>query len=202
MKGLYLITPDWEDTNKILSITEIALNQGICLLQYRNKFASKLLRLEQAKKLLKLCKKYNIPLIINDYVDLCLEIDAGGVHLGGEDVSVKEARHILGENKIIGASCYGNFNKGLLAKKTGANYLAFGGFYPSRVKKYSSDTPINIISKAKKELSLPVCAIGGISETNAEILVKEGADMIAIISSVFMANNPEKVIKQLNNFFL
>jgi thiamine-phosphate pyrophosphorylase len=189
MKGLYLVTPDWDDTDALIKATETALSVSVGLLQYRHKTANGELRLEQASALLKLCRQHNVPFIINDHIDLCITLDADGIHVGGTDASVAVVRTLIGKDKILGASCYGDFALAEQAQIAGASYVAFGGFYPSRVKKYEVSTPASIVSKAKSQLTLPVCVIGGMTPENAKPLVKEGADMVAAISSVYSADD-------------
>ncbi|GGC80002.1 thiamine phosphate synthase [Undibacterium terreum] len=191
LKGLYLVTPDWDDTQKLLDATEQALLGGAAVVQYRHKFAGEALRHEQAHALLQLCRHYQRTFIINDHVNLCLELDADGVHVGGTDASVAEVRMRLGKEKIVGASCYGDMQLARLARDTEASYVAFGGFYPSRVKKYAVTTPHSIIGQAKSEIPLPNVVIGGMTVDNAAPLVAAGADMVAAISSVYMAQDTQ-----------
>jgi thiamine-phosphate pyrophosphorylase len=201
MKGLYLVTPDWDDTDALIKATETALSVGIGLLQYRHKTANGELRLEQASALLKLCRQHNVPFIINDHIDLCIALDADGIHVGGTDASVVVVRTLIGKDKILGASCYGDFALAEQAQIAGASYVAFGGFYPSRVKKYEVSTPASIVSKAKSQLTLPVCVIGGMTPENAKPLVKEGADMVAAISSVYSADDIAIAVKEFAVLF-
>ena len=201
MKGLYLVTPDWDDTEALIKATEIALSAGVGLLQYRHKTATGELRLEQASALLKLCRQYNVPFIVNDHIDLCIALDADGIHVGGTDASVAVVRTLIGKDKILGASCYGNFALAEQAQIAGASYVAFGGFYPSRVKKYEVSTPASIVSKAKSELTLPVCVIGGMTPENAKPLVQEGADMVAAISSVYSAEDIATAVRDFAALF-
>lgn len=190
MKGLYLVTPDWDDTDQLLSITESALKAGVALLQYRHKTATEALRRLQATALRDLCRQYKVPFIINDHLALCEEIDADGVHVGGTDATVAAVRSVMGPNKIVGASCYGDLQRAHDAAAAGASYVAFGGFYPSRVKKYEVSTPIDIVSRAKTSLAVPVCVIGGMTPENAAPLVAEGSDMVAAISSIYQHEQP------------
>jgi len=190
MKGLYLVTPDWDDTDRLIDITAKALDAGAALVQYRHKTASEALRREQSSALLALCRRHTVALIINDHLSLCEQIDADGIHVGGTDSPVTEIRARLGADKILGASCYGDLQLARDAATAGASYVAFGGFYPSRVKKYEVTTPINIISRARRELGLPVCVIGGMTPENSTVLVEEGADMVAAISSVYQSDAP------------
>ena len=169
MKGLYLVTPDWDDTERLVDVSEQAIRGGASLLQYRHKTASEPLRQEQAVALLKLCRRLNVPLIINDHVDLCEAIDADGIHVGGTDASVASMRTRLGESKIVGASCYGDLQLARDAQGSGASYVAFGGFYPSRVKKYAVTTSPDIIATALTELSVPICVIGGMKIGRAHV---------------------------------
>lgn len=201
MKGLYIVTPDWDDTPKLLETTELALRGGAALVQYRHKNASVELRREQAECLLDLCRSYGRPLIINDFLDLCIALDADGVHVGGTDASVAQMRAALGPNKIVGASCYGSMELAHAAHHAGASYVAFGGFYPSRVKKYPVTTSPDIISQSKAEIALPVVVIGGMAPDNAAPLVDAGADMVAAISSVYLAGNPETAAREFARLF-
>ena len=120
MKGLYLVTPDWDDTEKLLDVTEQALRGGAVLVQYRHKTADAALRRHQAESLLALCRRHQRPLIINDFVDLCLAIDADGIHVGGTDMSVAQVRAAIGPDKILGASCYGDLQLARDAPRAGA----------------------------------------------------------------------------------
>lgn len=187
MRGLYLVTPNWDDTAALVDATGQALRSGAALVQYRHKTASPELRRDQAAQLLALCRRHAVPFIINDFVGLCLELDADGVHVGGTDASVAEARKLLGAGKIVGASCYGDRQLALDAAANGASYVAFGGFYPSKVKQYPVTTAADIVSWAKAEIALPCVVIGGMTPANAAPLVARGADMVAAISSVYGA---------------
>ena len=202
MKGLYLVTPDWDDTEKLLAATEQGLLGGASLLQYRHKTASDELQQEQATALLALCRRYRVPFIINDHVALCDRIDADGIHVGGTDASVAAVRTLLGKDKIIGASCYGDLELARQSAAAGASYVAFGGFYPSRVKKYAVTTQPDILTRARAELSLPFCVIGGMTVANAKPLVDLGADMVAAISSVYLADDQRTAAKEFTNLYL
>lgn len=192
LRGLYIVTPDWDDTARLLAVTEQALLGGAALVQYRHKTADISLRRQQALALLALCRRYHKPLIINDHLDLCTEIDADGLHVGGTDISVAEARAQIGADKILGASCYGDMQLARTAVATGASYIAFGGFYPSRIKQYAVTTPADIVSDAGKEFDLPRVVIGGMTLQNCQSLIANGAEMLAVISSVYMAENPRQ----------
>lgn len=201
MNGLYLVTPDWDDTDQLLAVSESALQSGVQLFQYRHKTASESLRIEQATALQKLCRQHRIPLIINDHLALLEQIDADGLHVGGTDMSVAQARAAIGAQKILGASCYGDLQLARDAAATGASYVAFGGFYPSRVKKYVVSTPVDIVSRARQELSVPVCVIGGMTPENARPLVTEGAHMVAAISSVYQSEDPAAAVAEFMRLY-
>ena len=192
MKGLYIVTPDWDDTAKLVQVSEEALRGGAAIVQYRHKTASPELRREQAAALLALCRRYQRPFIINDHLDLCLELDADGLHVGGTDAPVAEIREKLGAGKIVGASCYGDLGLAHRAHREGASYVAYGGFYPSRVKKYPVTTPLSIIAQSHAEIPLPVVVIGGMTLENSAPLVKAGAEMVAAISSVYLDQSPRE----------
>jgi thiamine-phosphate pyrophosphorylase len=195
MQGLYLVTPNWDDTARLLDLSEQALAAapsgpgGIAMLQYRHKEAGPALREEQAGALLALCRRYGVPFIVNDYVKLCVQTGADGVHLGGTDAEVAQVRALLGPDKIIGASCYGDLPRALDAQAAGASYVAFGGFYPSRVKQYAVTTQLGILDQARELIRVPNVVIGGMTPDNAAPLVARGADMVAAISSVYQAES-------------
>ena len=201
MKGLYLVSPDWDDTDKLVAATEQAIAGGASLLQYRHKTASAELRTEQASALLTLCRRLKVPLIINDHLDLCERIDADGVHVGGTDASVAEVRTKLGKAKIVGASCYGDLQLARDAAAAGASYVAFGGFYPSRVKKYEVTTSPDIITRALSDIDLPLCVIGGMTPQNARPLIELGANAVAAISSVYAATDHRSAAAEFASMF-
>ena len=201
MRGLYLVTPNWDDTAALLDATGQALRAGAALVQYRHKSAGPELRREQAAQLLALCRRHGRPFVINDHLDLCLELDADGVHIGGLDASVTVARKALGAGKIVGASCYGDKQLARDASTAGASYVAFGGFYPSKVKQYPVTTPAEIVGWAKTEIPLPCVVIGGMTPGNAAPLVARGADMVAAISSVYGAQQIDAAVQAFAYLF-
>ncbi len=201
LRGLYIVTPDWDDLSQLMAATELALQNGAALVQYRHKTACIEQRRAQASALLALCRQYHVPLIINDHVDLCLEIDADGIHVGGTDASIAEVRRAVGPDRIVGASCYGTLELAHAAHRDGASYVAFGGFYPSRVKKYDFRTAPDIIAQSKRDIPLPVVVIGGITLENAVPLVAQGADMVAVISSVYLVPVAERKTRALADLY-
>jgi thiamine-phosphate pyrophosphorylase len=201
MRGLYLVTPDWDDTDRLLEITGRALDGGAALVQYRHKSAPPAQRREQASALLRLCRGRGRPFLVNDYVALAMELDADGVHVGGTDAPVSAVRMALGPDKIVGASCYGDLALAQAAQDAGAGYVAFGGFYPSVVKKYAVTTSPAIVEQAKARLRVPVVVIGGMTAENARTLVEAGADMVAAISSVYRAEDAEAAAREFATLF-
>ena len=201
MRGLYLVTPDWDDTGRLLAVTDIALTAGASLVQYRNKSASPALRAEQAAALLALCRSHSRSLVINDHIDLCRELDADGVHLGGTDSPVAQARALLGPDKIVGASCYGELKLAEMAQQAGASYVAFGGFYPSPVKKYTFVTPPELVEVWRDRVALPMVVIGGMTPLNAAPLVRRGASMVAAITSVYADEDPAARVREFCALF-
>jgi thiamine-phosphate pyrophosphorylase len=202
MQGLYLVTPNWDDTDRLLQLSEQAMAAApIAMLQYRHKEAGPEQRSAQASALLTLCRRYNVPFIVNDYVELCEQLDADGVHLGGTDAEVAQVRARLGGGKIIGASCYGDLPRALDAQGAGASYVAFGGFYPSRVKKYVVTTSPAILDQARELIHIPSVVIGGMTPANAAPLVARGADMVAAISSVYQAESVVNAVGQFKLLF-
>lgn len=186
LRGLYIVTPDWDDTDKLVAATEQAIQGGAMLVQYRHKTASAILRREQANTLLQVCRRHSVPFIVNDDVELCLQLDADGIHVGGTDAGVAQVRAMVGRDKIVGASCYGSLQRARDACQAGATYMAFGGFYSSRVKKYTFKTEPCLLAEAKRDIALPAVVIGGMTVENCQALIEQGADMVAAISSVYM----------------
>ena len=188
-KGLYLITPDDPDTASLLARTAPLLAAGATWLQYRNKTAGDALRHEQAVALQSLCRQAGVPLIVNDDVRLAKAIGAAGVHLGEEDGDIAAARALLGAEATIGSSCYDQLQLAEAAVAAGADYVAFGAFFPSRSKAGTRRATVDLLSQAAS-LGVPRVAIGGITPDNAGSLIEAGADLIAVISGVYDAPDP------------
>lgn len=182
--GLYAITPDLADTELLCQMVEASILGGARVVQYRNKVADQKLRIKQSLALLEVCRKHEIPFIINDYVTLCLEINADGVHIGGDDGDIAAIKNMIGEDKILGVSCYGEFARAEEAEKAGADYVAFGACFPSSTKPNAPRAELDLFTQAKK-LNLPSVAIGGITLENAASAAEAGADAIAVIGELF-----------------
>lgn len=201
ISGLYAVTPDESDTALLTAKLRDALAGGAAVVQYRNKTADAALRLAQATALFKACRGHEVPLIINDHLELALEIDADGVHLGGEDGSIAAARKKLGPDKILGASCHNQLQNALEAQRAGASYVAFGSFFASGVKPDAVHAPLELLREAKEKLSVPVVAIGGITHANAPQLIAAGADSIAVISALFDAPDVKLAAQEFCDLF-
>lgn len=199
--GLYAITPDMADTEKLCELVEACLQGGASVVQYRNKIASPALREQQARALLLICRKHGVPLIINDFVHLCLAVGADGVHLGGDDGSLIEARAQLGNGKLLGASCYNRYELALQARFMKADYVAFGACFSSVTKPAAADAPVELFAKAAREIGLPIVAIGGITPENASQLVQSGADSIAVVSALFSASDVVQTARKFSQLF-
>lgn len=187
-RGLYLVTPDEADTQRLLARVAAVLGHA-ALLQYRNKRAGAALRRTQADALRALCDRAGIAFIVNDDVDLAHETGADGVHLGHDDAGVAQARGVLGEAAIIGVSCYDDADRARSAATEGADYVAFGAFFPSPTKPHARRAGPALLQDAAA-LGLPRVAIGGITPDNARSLVDAGADLVAVVSGVFDAPDP------------
>ena len=198
IKGLYAITPDETDTAELLRKVRLALLGGARVLQYRNKIADAALRLEQAWALRELTHEFSVPLIINDDVVLAQQVDADGVHLGGEDGSVAAARAVLGKDKLIGVSCYNRIELAHEAARQGADYVAFGSFFASTIKSNAVVASPELLRQARREIAVPLVAIGGITVLNGAHLLKAGADALAVISAVFSASDIQNAARQFS----
>ena len=188
VRGLYLITPDVHDTAQLCDRVRVVIGAA-ALLQYRNKSADAALRREQIAALLPICRAAGVPLIVNDDCALAKELGADGAHLGQDDGGLRAARELLGDAAILGATCHGDLALAAIAAAAGANYLAFGAFFPSPTKPGAPRAPLEVL-RASARFNLPRVAIGGITLDNAPLLVAAGADLLAVISGVFDAPDP------------
>ncbi|GAB4183440.1 MAG: thiamine phosphate synthase [Wenzhouxiangellaceae bacterium] len=185
-RGLYAITAQTDSVSALRNDVAAALAGGAVLVQYRDKSHNRKLRLQQASALAEICHAAQVPLLINDDIDLCLAVQAAGVHLGKDDAELAQARHRLGDQAIIGASCYADMQRAATAAAAGADYLAFGSFFPSLSKPAAPPCPPSLLKQARS-WQLPVVAIGGINTENGSALIHHGADLLAVISDLFGA---------------
>ena len=200
IRGLYAITPDLDDTARLCALVQASLDGGAALVQYRTKNADTALRTEQASRLLTLCRSYGVPLIINDHLDLCLNIGADGVHLGGDDGDITQARQMLA-GKWLGVSCYDRFERAQAAQAQGADYVAFGSCFGSSTKPDAVQAPLALLTRAARELTVPVIAIGGVTVDNAQLAVTAGADSVAVIQALFCAADVQQAAVRFSTLF-
>ena len=189
LAGLYAITPDEPNTAILVGKVGQALRGGASVVQYRNKTAGPELRLEQGRALAAICREAGAAFIVNDDLALALALDADGVHLGGDDGDLAEARQRLGQRKLLGASCYNRIELAEAAARAGVDYLAFGSVFSSGTKPGAVRASLAIFAEARRRFPLPLVAIGGITLENAPQVFAAGADAVAVISAVFDAGD-------------
>lgn len=189
--GLYGITPNWADTDRLLNAITQAHAGGMTALQWRRKNGQQAELIEQASAIRALCKRLALPFIVNDNWQMAAQLDADGVHLGKDDGPIEQARQNLGPNKIIGCSCYNQLTLAQQAITAGADYIAFGAVYPSSTKPQAPKAGLDLIRRAKAIAGThtAIVTIGGINTENAASLVQAGTDSIAVISSLFEAKD-------------
>ena len=199
--GVYALTPETADTERLLAQVEAALTGGVAAVQYRDKSGDVARRHEQASELVALCRRFGVPLIVNDDLRLADLAGADGVHLGRDDGSLREARIILGKNKFIGASCYQSIELALSAQAAGADYVAFGSFFASPTKPAAPRASLDLLREAAPVIHVPLVAIGGITLANAPQLLDAGADCLAVLSALFDAPDIRASAHDLNQLF-
>jgi thiamine-phosphate pyrophosphorylase len=183
LRGLYAVTPDLEDTPELVARVNAAIDGGAAAIQYRNKSATARTRSEQAQALADACRGRAL-FIVNDDAVLAARVAADGVHVGEGDGDVATARRQVGAAAIVGVSCYDDLGLAKARAREGADYVAFGSFFASRVKPAARHADLALLRDARA-LGLPVVAIGGITAANAASLFAAGADAVAVISDVF-----------------
>jgi thiamine-phosphate pyrophosphorylase len=201
LKGLYLITDETlTPYDKIEEKLIPAFENGCKILQLRDKTSNPELLLQTALTIKTLCDKYNVTYIINDNIDLAKEVDADGVHIGRDDEELSLARRLLGKDKIIGVSCYGDVMLAKEMEHRGADYVAFGAFFNSSTKPNAKTINLGVMEEAKRLCRVPVCAIGGITTQNAGELIERKTDMLAVITDVWSHDIAQKS-KQYESLF-
>ncbi len=191
---LYAITdPGWIPEDRFLEVVEQALRGGVDVLQLREKDKPRDFVIERGRQLLRLCRRYRVPLIVNDHPEIAKAIGADGVHVGRDDPPIPEARALLGPRAIIGASAYGDLDLALRLQEEGADYVAFGAMFPSPTKPDEPVVPLEVLREARKVLRIPIVAIGGITLENLPLLMEQGRpDAVAVISAIFGHPDPER----------
>ena len=186
INGLYAITdPDLIPAEKLIASVEQVILGGARVIQYRNKSASKTTQYDEAYELSILCKQHQVCFIINDDPQLAKAVNADGVHVGKEDGKIADARKQLGNQAIIGVSCYNQLENARRSMTQGADYVAFGRFFPSKTKPDAVQADLQLLKEAAQQLSMPIVAIGGINRDNAQELIQCGASSVAVINDLF-----------------
>ncbi|PKM21823.1 MAG: thiamine phosphate synthase [Gammaproteobacteria bacterium HGW-Gammaproteobacteria-14] len=209
IRGLYAITdPRLLDGSRLLTACEAALRGGARILQYRDKPASDTQRRQRALELLRLCRDHGALFIINDDSALAADIGADGVHIGQSDGDLSRARQRLGPDAIIGVTCHGDPALAHQAVMDGANYVAFGRFYPSLTKPHAMPadpavlaTRLPMVTTTTTTTPIAKVAIGGITPDNAPPLLKAGADALAVIHGLFGSDDIEARARQFSRLF-
>ena len=195
--SLYFIT---DSTNyaeeEFLYRVELALKGGVTLLQLREKEKSTREYIELAEKVHSIAKKYNVPLIIDDRVDVALAIDAEGVHVGASDMPVATARRLMGEYKIVGATAK-TVPWAKEAYEQGADYLGVGAIYPTTTKVKTVLTSTETLDAITKAVPIPVNAIGGLNKDNVDILKGINISGICVVSAIMKADDPKSATEEL-----
>ena len=198
IKGLYAITPDMADLNTLIHKTQLAIEGGAFMVQYRSKIQDRAVKIQQCAAILRLCREYDVPCIVYDDVEMCRVLKEDGVHLGENDDNIAEVRRILGEYAIIGSSCYDQLDRAKQAQKEGASYVAFGAVFPTPTKPNAPRATLELLREAKSQIHIPIVAIGGITVNNAHDVIEAGVDAIAVITSLYESNS----IKETAETFL
>ena len=198
LKGLYVLTDaTLTPTETMLEQVERVLKSGASVIQYRDKYASDEEAEKQCIRLQALCDYYEAVFIIDDRLEIAHRINADGLHVGEDDVSYEEARALLGDDKIIGVSCYGDIERAKKYANLGADYVAFGSFFPSPTKPLAKVVEPDVLKVAKEQLSVPICAIGGINEENIALLSRYEIAMYSLISAVYKEDAIEDNLEKL-----
>jgi len=205
ISGLYAVTPETGDSaveqDRLFANVALVLEGGARALQYRCKSPDATFRLSQARRLKVLCRQQGVTFIVNDDVELAAQVEADGVHLGREDAAIPLARARLGRSTLIGASCYDDLGRAGAAVNAGADYLAFGSFYPSSVKPHAVRPSLDLLRQARRRWRLPLVAIGGITLENAPKVIEAGADAVAVITAVFSSSDPRGSARSIARLF-
>lgn len=192
--GLYAVTPGEADTDVLLAKVVAAIGGGAAVVQYRAKALAADARRQQARSLARAPAVRRALFIVNDDPDLAADVDADGVHLGEDDPPIAQARARIGPRRLVGVSCYDDFDRARAAVDAGADYVAFGSFFASPVKPGARRASVELLARAGA-LGVPVVAIGGITAANARTLVDAGASAVAVISDVFAHDDPADVTR-------
>ena len=196
---LYAVTDrHWLGDRTLYEVVKESLDGGATFIQLREKNLDTAHFLEEAKELKKLCAEYKVPFVINDNVDIALQIDADGVHVGQSDMEAGDVRAMLGPDKIIGVSAQ-TVEQAILAEKRGADYLGVGAVFPTGSKDDADDVSHETLKAICRAVNIPVIAIGGITVENTPYLKGTGICGIAVISAIYGQNNITEATKKLKD---
>ena len=198
--SLYLVTDKSDDVDKFLNTIEEAIKGGVTVVQIREKTAETLDFYNLALKVKEITTKYNVPLIINDRVDVALAIDADGVHVGQSDMPCDVTRRLIGEDKILGVSA-STVDEAQKAEKDGADYIGTGAVFPTATKDDAPSVTKEELKEVVDSIEIPVVAIGGINLKNAHELIDTGIAGLSVVSAIMSADNPKKASQELLNIF-
>jgi thiamine-phosphate pyrophosphorylase len=171
------------------------------MVQYRDKHADRSRRLREAYALASVCRSLGATFIVNDDVELALAVKADGVHIGRDDPPISAARDRLGRESLVGVSCYNLPDRALAAQAEGADYVAFGSFFPSRTKPAAVRATVGMLTAARGLLQVPIVVIGGITPENGAELIAAGADIIAVSHGIFGAPDPHQAATEYARLF-
>ena len=198
--SLYLVTDDSSDEEKFLNTIEEGIKGGVSVVQIREKTAETLDFYNLALKVKKITSKYNVPLIINDRVDVAMAIDAEGVHVGQSDMPCDITRKLIGNDKILGVSA-ATTSEAKKAEKDGADYIGTGAVFPTATKDDAPSITKKDLKEIVESINIPVVAIGGITLDNACELLDTGISGLSVVSAIMSAENPKKASEELLNIF-
>lgn len=200
-RGIYAVTPEQRSGAELAGAVAAAVEHGVRAVQYRDKSSDPARRRRDAEALLEVCRPRGVPLIINDDVELALATGADGVHVGRDDAGLAAARARLGAGAIIGVSCYDEAERALAAAADGADYVAFGSFFPSVTKPGAVRATTDLVTAVRPRIEVPIVAIGGITADNAPPLLESGVDLLAVVNAVFGARDVAHAARRLVKLF-
>ena len=196
-RGIYAVTPEGWSGAALADAVATAVEHGVGAVQYRDKSRDTARRRRDVDALLAVCRPRRVPLIVNDDVDLALAAGADGAHLGRDDETLAAARARLGGAAIIGVSCYDEAGRALAAARGGADYVAFGSFFPSVTKPGAVRATTGLVAAVRGRIEVPIVAIGGITADNAPPLLECGVDLLAVVHAIFGAPDVARAARRL-----
>ena len=194
--SLMLVTDHCSDVDAFCTIVEKALQAGVTVLQLREKTATTRDFYQLALRIKPIARQYNVPLLINDRLDIALAVDADGVHVGQEDLPVAVVRRLIGPDKILGATA-ATVAAAQTAEREGADYIGSGTMFPTLTKPGKQVLPLNVLAQIKQAVQVPVVAIGGITADNLLTLKITGVDGLAVVSAIIDSADPAAATQEI-----